>query len=972
MAVAVARLTRSFLGIRCDGQLPCQQCKNATLTCKRDHVPKKRGPKRGHGRVINELRARELALRDSNRDHNNHNGYNSDGDTEAETYGHAHAHAHVPSQQSYAPAPVPAGAMAAIPTPPRSLSSPFVPWRMPDPSSSSSSSTLPMSMPVAMPMPMPMPLPSSREPRSPFTTAAFRPNSRSYLHLVPQCVELYYRHVYPIMPLVYMPAIRAAVARPGGMEPAERNLLYALCALTAFHMSGKSLSSPTAAMGAAVPAPAPSWEAVGRFFLDECIAARQGRDYDFLEDVSLGAAVSSFWLSTSFFEISQSRKSWYYLREALGLALDLGLHDDASYRGLAPEDALCRQRVFWILFITERSFAILRKKPLTLRRAPRLPARGHPYEGPEIHAGFVKLVRSYMPLDESFVNAWNDVSDHRVSAATYLHLQEVLAQPLDFLDMPQRRAKTARRPTESSPSSSSSAATTTSTGATAATMGAMAGSGARDGGGGGGGGRNGAVVEETDMETEPEPEPTAIQKADLLVTQQWLRLVVWQSSLQHELLSMVAPNESMAFSFPLAIAHDTVAALQALPSHAIEVHGMGIFEKLFEIGSSYFQVLGAYDSGGSASSPHSHQRPAFGGGGGAGGGGLGNSAMMTTMMMDSIGSGSASASGGGSGSSRVGGVAAVTAAGMGVDHLRGDPSLLTQGGRAGIHTDPLDFFVKMLSSSPNSRTQFAEKLLMLASESPSSMRTALSPAPSTSTTSSTRTTEEQQQQQQQQPMSGGGGGLVGEVPSDDHNSHHHQHQHRHHHHHYHEYHNNHNNEARDEDANAFVLKTEDSAEPTSSGGSGMEGIKVAPPEWGAHAGGCGGAGGATGLSINGGLGLMGGGPAGAGTGVGRPPPPSLSTLSTLSTSFSDLTSNGEDYGVCGTIASPQHHNFVGRGGGPWSAPVGGGFFAGGMELTHEGVVMEQEEDDDDDRMTMASSVPRTQPENFSNGMLGVW
>ncbi|KAK7747665.1 hypothetical protein SLS62_008991 [Diatrype stigma] len=832
--------------------------------------------------------------------------------------------------------------MAAIPTPPRSLSSPFVPWRMLGPSSSS---TLPM--PVAMPMPMP--LPANREPRSPFTTSAFRPNSRSYLHLVPHCVELYFRHVYPIMPLVYMPAIRTAVARPGGMEPAERNLIYALCALTSFHMSGKSLSSPTAAMGAAVPAPAPSWEAVGRFFLDECIAARQGRDYDFLEDVSLGAAVSSFWLSTSFFEISQSRKSWYYLREALGLALDLGLHDDTSYRGLAPEDVLCRQRVFWILFITERSFAILRKKPLTLRRAPRLPARGHPYEGPEIHAGFVKLVRSYMPLDESFVNAWNDVSDHRVSAATYLHLQEVLAQPLDFLDAPQRRAKTTRRTTESALSSSSLAATTTATSTTATMTGAMAGDSARDGEGG----RNGVVVEEAEMETdtepEPEPEPTAIQKADLLVTQQWLRLVVWQSSLQHELLSMVAPNESMAFSFPLAIARDTVTALQALPSHAIEVHGMGIFEKLFEIGSSYFQVLGAYDSGGGASSPHRHQRPPFGGEGGGEGGGLGSSAMMTTMMMDSIGSGSAS--GGGSGrSSRIGVAATATASGMGMDHLRGDLSLLTQGGRAGIHTDPLEFFVKMLSSSPNSRTQFAEKLLMLASESPSSMRTALSPAPSTSTTSSTRTTEERQQQ----PMSGSGGGLGGEVSSDDHNNQHHQH---------HEYHSNHHddhNEARDE--NAFVLKTELSSETTSNV---MEGIKVAPPEWETHAGGYrGSGGGATSLSINTGQGLMGVGPAEAGPGRGAPPPPSLST------SYSDLTSNGEDYGVCGTTTPPQHHDFVGRGGGPWSAPVGGGFFAGGMQLTHEGVVVEHE--DDRGRMAMASSVPRTQPENFSNGMLGVW
>lgn len=47
------------IGIRCDGEFPCNQCNIAALSCKRDHVPKRRGPKRGSGRVINELRAQD-------------------------------------------------------------------------------------------------------------------------------------------------------------------------------------------------------------------------------------------------------------------------------------------------------------------------------------------------------------------------------------------------------------------------------------------------------------------------------------------------------------------------------------------------------------------------------------------------------------------------------------------------------------------------------------------------------------------------------------------------------------------------------------------------------------------------------------------------------------------------------------------------------------------------------------------------
>jgi hypothetical protein len=47
------------IGIRCDGEFPCNQCNHASLSCKREHVPKRRGPKRGSGRVINELRAQD-------------------------------------------------------------------------------------------------------------------------------------------------------------------------------------------------------------------------------------------------------------------------------------------------------------------------------------------------------------------------------------------------------------------------------------------------------------------------------------------------------------------------------------------------------------------------------------------------------------------------------------------------------------------------------------------------------------------------------------------------------------------------------------------------------------------------------------------------------------------------------------------------------------------------------------------------
>jgi len=87
---------------------------------------------------------------------------------------------------------------------------------------------------------------------------------------------------------------------------------------------------------------------------------------------------------------------------------------------------------------------------------------------------------------------------------------------------------------------------------------------------------------------------TDIQKADILVTQQWLRLIVWQSSMRQGLLSSTSETESMTFSYPMKIAESLLGVISSLPEKSIEVHGMGIMEKIFEIGNSMLDVMHAY------------------------------------------------------------------------------------------------------------------------------------------------------------------------------------------------------------------------------------------------------------------------------------------------------------------------------------------------------------------------------------------
>lgn len=101
-----------------------------------------------------------------------------------------------------------------------------------------------------------------------------------------------------------------------------------------------------------------------------------------------------------------------------------------------------------------------------------------------------------------------------------------------------------------------------------------------------------------------------IQQADLLITRQWLKTMVWQLCVTKGLLSSSSKDESMSFTYPIAIARDVVLVSQSLSKEAFEPHGVGIvcssaplcssgialilrlqLEKIFDIGCSLADVL---------------------------------------------------------------------------------------------------------------------------------------------------------------------------------------------------------------------------------------------------------------------------------------------------------------------------------------------------------------------------------------------
>ncbi|KAI8957350.1 hypothetical protein F5Y11DRAFT_91690 [Daldinia sp. FL1419] len=83
----------------------------------------------------------------------------------------------------------------------------------------------------------------------------------------------------------------------------------------------------------------------------------------------------------------------------------------------------------------------------------------------------------------------------------------------------------------------------------------------------------------------------ATQKANLRVTQLWLRIVLWQLRLRLGHLSEQNPRSSRTYHYPLHVAKDLVLSIRDLPVYSIQVHGVGITEKLFDISCAVVNVL---------------------------------------------------------------------------------------------------------------------------------------------------------------------------------------------------------------------------------------------------------------------------------------------------------------------------------------------------------------------------------------------
>jgi hypothetical protein len=72
-----------------------------------------------------------------------------------------------------------------------------------------------------------------------------------------------------------------------------------------------------------------------------------------------------------------------------------------------------------------------------------------------------------------------------------------------------------------------------------------------------------------------------LQRSDVSITQQWLRMLVWQLSLRNVSMSSEPTDDSMSFIYPAHVSRDTLQSISTVSMDALVAHGPGMVRICF-------------------------------------------------------------------------------------------------------------------------------------------------------------------------------------------------------------------------------------------------------------------------------------------------------------------------------------------------------------------------------------------------------
>ncbi|KAJ2959247.1 hypothetical protein NQ176_g11127 [Zarea fungicola] len=217
----------------------------------------------------------------------------------------------------------------------------------------------------------------------------------------------------------------------------------------------------------------------------------------------------------------------------------LCLHRTDSYVGLPSEERELRLRVYWVLFVSERTYCIQHGLPTILRP---ISLRPSPKDGPDGCSG--SPILSFLYLTKLFTFLDGD-----------------LIEPPSAVSPPNEN-------------------------------GAVVGGTMADGSFDSQSARSKVSLSQSDLDCAEEGVGLdETQRVDIFVTRNWIRILLWEYTVRHFRMSCSADNEAFSIFLPALVAHEMLGFFSAVSSNSICAHGYGMELKVFRVADSLLDVL---------------------------------------------------------------------------------------------------------------------------------------------------------------------------------------------------------------------------------------------------------------------------------------------------------------------------------------------------------------------------------------------
>ncbi|KAH8652204.1 hypothetical protein BX600DRAFT_386501, partial [Xylariales sp. PMI_506] len=218
--------------------------------------------------------------------------------------------------------------------------------------------------------------------------------------LVKESIEFFFANMYSIMPIL-------------NRQRLEQQALYMEQSLDTYCMLTSMCAFMLLQPGMQVPGNDPLFEHPGasiascQLLMEEAIRVRKG--YDYTESPSLNSLCTSYFLFGCYYAMDMHDKAWYHLREATTLAYMSGMTKEDKYLQFDSVEGSRRRRLYWLIFVSERAYALKHGRPMTLSAAVNAPTLTDDPTDPLAHQlnPFIVLVNTFRPFDDTFMLLWN-------------------------------------------------------------------------------------------------------------------------------------------------------------------------------------------------------------------------------------------------------------------------------------------------------------------------------------------------------------------------------------------------------------------------------------------------------------------------------------------------------------------------------------------------------------------------------------